>query len=59
MNKKCVEGLPLKYIIIVLVAVLVIDLILEMTGVIEGGIMISLAEIMGVTLNATSNLTSP
>jgi len=59
MNRKCVEGLPLKYIIIVLVAVLVIDLILEMTGVIEGGIMSSLADVVGVTLNASSNMTSP
>lgn len=57
MNKKSIEGLPLKYLIMVIVAVLVIDIILEMTGTIKGGIMSSLADI--VNLTNSSNMTMP
>ncbi len=56
--KKGVEGLPLKYIIIVIIAVLVIELILEMTGVIRGGILESLYNIGNFTASS-SNLTTP
>lgn len=51
--RKGVEGLPLKYIIITIVAVLVIELILEMTGVIKGGILTSLYNIGNYTTNAS------
>jgi hypothetical protein len=54
--KKGVEGLPLKYIIIVIIAVLVIELILEMTGVISGGIFQSLYNIGNYTTNASAAL---
>lgn len=56
--RKGVEGLPLKYIIIVIVAVLVIELVLEMTGVISGGIFESLYKIGNFTTSA-SNITAP
>lgn len=49
--KKGVEGLPLKYIIIVIVALLVIDIILEMTGIIHEGIITSLFDITNTTAN--------
>ena len=52
--RKAVEGIPLKYIIIVIVAVLVIELILEMTGVIRGGIFTSLYNIGNFTTNASA-----
>lgn len=38
LNKKAVEGLPLKYIIIALVAALVVGIVLQMTGTLQGGI---------------------
>ncbi|MBN1923819.1 MAG: hypothetical protein JW791_03610 [Nanoarchaeota archaeon] len=56
--RKGVEGLPLKYIIIVIVAVLVIELVLEMTGIIRGGILDSLYNIGNFT-SSSSNLTTP
>lgn len=37
-NKKAVEGLPLKYIIIALVAALVVGIALQFTGTLRGGI---------------------
>jgi hypothetical protein len=45
MNKKAVEGLPLKYIIIALIAVLVIAIALEMVGVLKGGILSAITNI--------------
>jgi hypothetical protein len=39
LNKKGVEGLPLRYIIIALVAALVIGIALQFTGILRGGIM--------------------
>ena len=51
--KKAVEGLPLKYIIIVIVAVLVIELVLEMTGIIRGGIISSLININNTVSGTT------
>jgi hypothetical protein len=38
LNKKAVEGLPLKYIIMALVAALVVGIALQMTGTLQGGI---------------------
>lgn len=38
-NKKGVEGLPLKYIIIALVAALVVGIALQFTGTLKGGIL--------------------
>jgi hypothetical protein len=37
-NKKAVEALPLRYIIIALVAALVVGIVLQMTGTLRGGI---------------------
>lgn len=45
MNKKAVEGLPLKYIIIALIAVLVIAIALEMVGVLKVGILSAITNI--------------
>ena len=45
MNKKAVEGLPLKYIIIALIAVLVIAIALEMVGVLKTGILAAITNI--------------
>ncbi|VVB74378.1 Uncharacterised protein [Candidatus Tiddalikarchaeum anstoanum] len=56
MSKKGVEGLPLKYIILVIVALLVIDLILEMTGIIRGGIITSLYSITNTTSNISGQI---
>lgn len=47
--RKGVEGLPLKYIIIVIAALLILDLVLEMTGVIRSGIMSSILNINQTT----------
>ena len=52
MNKKGVEGLPLKYVVIVLVAALVISMVLEMVGVLRGGILHSIG-VINKTLNST------
>ena len=48
-NKKGVEGLPLKYIIIALVAALVVGIALQFTGTLRGGIQ-STAETLNETL---------
>ena len=58
MNKKSVEGLPLKYLIMVIVAVLVIDLILEMTNVVKGGVLSSLYNLGNITNDSTAALAS-
>lgn len=52
--RKGVEGLPLKYIILVIVAVIVIDLILEMTGIIRSGVISSLLNITSLLPNSTA-----
>ncbi len=56
MNRKSVEGLPLKYIIIIIAAVLIIEIILEMTGIIETGIISNLYQVTNTTANLSSNL---
>ncbi len=38
MNKRGVEGLPLKYIIIAIVAALILGIIMNMTSIIEQGV---------------------
>lgn len=53
MNKKGVEGLPLKYVVIVLVAVLVISIVLEMVGVLKTGIMHMIFNINETLTNTT------
>ncbi len=54
--RKAVEGLPLKYIILVIVAALVIELIITMTTGMRGGIMLSLGKINDTMINTTSSL---
>ena len=56
MNRKAVEGLPLKYIIIIIAAILVIEIILEMTGIIEVGIISSLYQVTNASANMSSGL---
>lgn len=38
MNKKGIEGLPIKYAIIAIIAAIVLAVVLELTGVMEIGI---------------------
>ena len=52
MNKKAIEGLPLKYVVIILVAAIVISLVLEIIGVLRGGILHSIG-VINQTLNST------
>jgi len=40
-NKKGVEGLPLKYVVIVLVAAISIGIVTSMTGILSDGIIFS------------------
>ena len=54
--RKGVEGLPLKYIIIVIVALLVLDLVLELTGVIRSGVITSILQINNTVANISSGL---
>lgn len=53
-NKKAVEGLPLKYIIIALVAALVVGIALQFTGVLKGGIMSTAEKINESTTEKTT-----
>jgi len=52
MNKKSVEGLPLQYLIIILIAVIVIGIVLDITGVVEFGVSRGLG-LINDTVNAT------
>ena len=54
--RKCVEGLPLKYIILVIVAALVIDLVISMTGGMRSGIFASLGNINNTMINMSKSL---
>lgn len=38
MSKKTIEGLPLQYLIIIIIAVIVIGIVLDITGVVDLGI---------------------
>ncbi len=53
---KGVEGLPLKYLIIALVATLVIAIIVSATGVLGTGVNQSVSNITNYVTNATSTL---
>ena len=52
MDKKGIEGLPLKYVVIILVAAIVISMILETLGVLREGILHSIG-VINQTLNST------
>ena len=52
MNKKGVEGLPMKYVIIAIIAALALAIILEVTGILRGGI-INAATSLNETLNSS------
>jgi hypothetical protein len=54
MNNKSVEGLPLQYLIIILIAVIVIGIILQITDVVDFGVTSGLGRIND-TVNATLN----
>lgn len=56
MNKKGVEGLPLKYIIIVLIAVIILAVILDALDIISLGIYEAVFKINDTLANATGNL---
>ena len=57
MNKKGVEGLPLKYVIIAIAAANAVSIILEVTGILRGGV-VSTAQAMNQTLsNVTGGIT--
>lgn len=56
MNKKSVEGLPLQYLIIILIAVIVIGIVLQISGVVDFGISSGLKNIEEV-VNSTMNTT--
>jgi hypothetical protein len=38
MNNKTIEGMPLQFLIIILIAVIVIGIVLDITGVVDLGI---------------------
>ncbi len=52
MNKKAIEGLPLKYVVIILTTALVISIVLEMMGVLKTGILHSVG-VINETLNSS------
>ncbi len=56
-NKKAVEGLPLKYVIIVLVAALALAIILDIVGVVNLGISQNLGFINDTLTQNTTNMT--
>ncbi len=56
-NKKAVEGLPLKYVIIVLVAALALAIILDVVGVVNLGISQNLGFINDTVTTNVTNIT--
>lgn len=58
MNKKAIEGFPLKYVVVALIATLVIALVLEAMGILRGGIISSLFHINNTLANTTAGLPS-
>jgi len=56
-NKKAVEGLPLKYVIIVLVAALALAIILDIVGVVNLGISQNLGFINDTLTQNATNMT--
>ena len=55
-SKKGIEGLPLKYVVIILVAAIVIGIVLTMTSTLEGGIVTS-TEVLNNTMAERVNAT--
>ena len=56
MNKKAVEGLPLRYLIIALSAALVIGIVMETTGILRSGITGAVINLNKTLANATALL---
>lgn len=62
MNKKGIEGLPLKYLIIVLFASLVIGIVLEFTGTLKTGVsgaVTEMSELLGEKVSEVADTNSP
>jgi hypothetical protein len=57
-DRKGVEGLPLKYVIIILVAALVIGIAIIMATTLGGGIQTSTGILNNTLVNATKNATA-
>jgi hypothetical protein len=57
MNKKSVEGLPLQYLIIILIAVIVIGIVMDITGVVDLGISNGLNKISQISNDTLGNST--
>lgn len=53
MNKKGVEGLPLKYLVVALTAALVIGIVLEVTGILRTSITGAVLNLNKTVGNAT------
>jgi hypothetical protein len=58
MNKKGIEGLPLKYVIIILIAAIVIALVLDMMGILKLGILFSTEKTTSFLNESITNVTS-
>lgn len=58
MNKKGIEGLPLKYVIIILIAAIVIALVLDMMGILKLGILSSTEKTTSFLNESITNVTS-
>ncbi|MBR9677885.1 MAG: hypothetical protein GOU97_01130 [Nanoarchaeota archaeon] len=58
LNKKGLEGLPMKYVILALVAALVIGIILDVTGILGTSILSSANQTAEALGRATTNTTS-
>ncbi len=56
MNKRGVEGLPLKYMIMVLVAVIILAVILDVLDIISLGIYDAVFKVNDTLANATGSL---
>jgi len=56
MNKKAVEGLPLRYLIMALAAALVIGIVLEMTGILGTSITGAIAKLNETVADAAASL---
>jgi len=56
MNKKAVEGLPLRYLIMALAAALVVGIVLEMTGMLEISITGAVAKLNETVADAAAAL---
>jgi len=59
LNRKAVEGLPLKYVILVLVAAIALALILDVTGILKLGIFDMVTGINNTLYNSSVNPLAP